>query len=280
MAKRKRPTQKPRRRPPKGTAAARPAGTAGSKAARAAGGRAGQRYWIYGAHPVLAALANPERTVRRLLITAEAARRLEPGPPGKSPPEPRPEIVERATIERLLPAGAVHQGLAAEVEPLDQPDLAEICIVALGTPVVVLDQVTDPQNVGAVFRAAAAFGARAVVMTDRHAPPEGGALAKAAAGALELVPLVRVTNLARALDALKEAGYWCLGLDGAAPEPIASVPRDRPFAVVLGSEGEGMRRLTAERCDMLARIPISPRIESLNVAAAAAITLYELTRNG
>jgi len=234
--------------------------------------------WLYGVHPVLAALANPERTLGRLLITAEARERLAGDLPAGAP---TPEIVERGALERVLPAGAVHQGIALEALPLPAADL-EVLLSGLDANsnalVVVLDQITDPQNAGAILRAAAAFGAAAFVTTDRHAPPASGAFAKAAAGALEAVPLVRVGNLVRALETLQAHGFWSLGLDGRAERGLAEADAGARIALVLGAEGAGLRRLTRERCDMLARIPIAPAVESLNVAAAAAIALYELTR--
>jgi len=234
--------------------------------------------WLWGAHPVLAALANPERHFGQFLMTAEAKERLA----GRLPPRaPSPKLVERSELERVLPAGAVHQGLALEAEPLPPADL-EVLLSGLapGAPalIVLLDQVTDPQNAGAVLRAAAAFGAAALVTTDRHAPPASGAFAKAAAGALEVVPLVRVGNLVRALETLQEHGFWSVGLDGEAQTSLSETDAGDRIALVLGAEGTGLRRLTGERCDMLARIPIGPAVESLNVAAAAAIALYELTR--
>ncbi|MFN4087533.1 MAG: 23S rRNA (guanosine(2251)-2'-O)-methyltransferase RlmB [Alphaproteobacteria bacterium] len=232
--------------------------------------------WIYGTHAVLAALRNPRRDVRRVLALADAAEHLAASLPGV-----RAEVAERAAIERHLPPGAVHQGLAAEVGALphlaveDAIDLAADRAHAL---LVVLDQVSDPQNVGAVLRSAAAFGASAVIVPDHGTPEPGGALAKAAAGALETVPLVRVVNLKRALDTLKAGGFWCIGLAGEATTGIAAHDMRGRTALVLGAEGPGLRRLTRESCDLLVRIPIRQEMESLNVAAAAAVSLYEWAR--
>ncbi len=234
---------------------------------------------LYGVHPVLHAAANPRRTIHRLLATADAARRH-----GAALARSRPEVpvltVERRDIEALLPPGAVHQGLAAECAPLPEPTLDRLLAGAPDDAVVVaLDQVTDPQNLGAVLRVAAAFAARAVVVTERHAPHATGALAKAAAGALEHVPLVREVNLARTLRMLQDAGFWCVGLDGEAPRTLAGHAPAGRTVMVLGAEGAGLRRLTRETCDALVRIPISGAVESLNVATAAAIALYELRRD-
>lgn len=224
-------------------------------------------YWLYGRHAVCAALANPARRIRRLLATAEAAARLPEGAGA--------ERVAAAAIAALLPPEAVHQGLAALVDPLAPPPLAQV--LAAPGPVVVLDRVTDPRNVGAVLRAAAAFSAAAVIVPDRHAPPEGGAMARAAAGALEHVPLLRAVNLARTLEALKRAGLWVVGLDPRAPVALAEAGLGgRRVALVLGAEDEGMRRLTREGCDLLVRLPQRPVVESLNVAVAAAVALYAL----
>ena len=234
--------------------------------------------WLYGVHPVLAALANPARIIGRFLITAEAHQRLAGDLPAGGP---TPRIVERGELDRALPKGAVHQGIAVEAEPLPAADL-EVLVSGLDPKarslIVVLDQITDPQNAGAVLRAAAAFGAAALITTDRHAPPTSGAFAKAAAGALETVPLVRVGNLVRALEILQSHGFWSLGLDTRADHTIADADTGRRVALVLGAEGAGLRRLTRERCDMLARIPIASAVESLNVATAAAVALYEVTR--
>jgi 23S rRNA (guanosine2251-2'-O)-methyltransferase len=251
-------------------------------------GSAGQRssgHWLYGMHPVLAALANPARHCHRLLATAEVERGLA----GRLPhllagrPGLQPEILDRAALDRILP-GAVHQGLALQTEPLAEPELDEVLRAAAGREravLLLLDQVTDPHNVGAILRSAAAFGALAVVLTERHAPGATATLAKAASGALETVPLVRVGNLARALDEIKAAGFWCAGLAAEASETLAEARLDGRVALVLGAEGEGLRRLTRERCDLLVRLPMAPgTVASLNVSNAAAVALYELFRRG
>jgi len=231
--------------------------------------------WLYGNHPVRAALANPHRQLRRLLGTVDALRELGPLPQGLGA-----ETVDRQRLDQMLPAGAVHQGLALLAGPLPDLDITEACSVVKGERnlVVVLDQVTDPHNVGAILRSAAAFGARAVVMTDRHAPPDSPVLAKSASGALEVIPLVRVTNLARAMEHLAQLGYWRVGLDGDGARTLAAARPSGPIALVLGAEGEGMRRLTREACDEIVRLPISGAVESLNVSNAAAIALYEVAR--
>ena len=241
--------------------------------------------WLHGRHAVMAALANPARHVLRLVVTAEAERHIrrhrgDAALPGF-------ELASAAAIARILARGAVHQGVAAKVTPLPPP-LLEDCLALEGdgaarsttTSIVVLDQVTDPRNVGAILRSAAAFGAAAVIMTDAHAPPESGTLAKAASGALEAVPLVRVANLSRALEVLARAGYWRVGLDPTASADLASLGGYQKVALVLGAEGAGMRRLTREHCDMVVRLPISKAVESLNVSATAAVALYALSRRG
>ncbi|MCX7371051.1 MAG: 23S rRNA (guanosine(2251)-2'-O)-methyltransferase RlmB [Alphaproteobacteria bacterium] len=230
--------------------------------------------WIHGLHPVAAALANPTRRIRRLLLTqdahAEMTRRVPP------PWSVVAERVERAHFT-FLPEDALHQGCAMLAEALEGPDITD-ALVRPG-PVLLLDQVTDPRNVGAILRSAAAFGAAAVVMQDRHAPPETGALARAASGALELVPIIRVVNLSRAIEELKRLDCWVVGLDGDARTTLAGAKLgSRRVALVLGAEGDGMRRLTREHCDEICRLPIRPEMESLNVSAAAAVALYELGR--
>ncbi len=237
--------------------------------------------WLYGRHAVAAALANPARRIKRGFATKNAADWLG----GLGLPQDRLLLIEDArpdAIDRLLPAGAVHQGLAVEAHDLDRARLKDVCDPESGggglRPVVVLDQITDPQNIGAIFRTAAAFGARAAIVQERRTPPLSGALAKAAAGAVETLPCVKVVNISRALEALGDLGYYCAGLAGDAGEPIAALPKDRPIALVFGAEGAGLRQLVGATCNGLYRIPIDPSMESLNVSNAAAISLYEATR--
>ena len=226
------------------------------------------RFW--GRHAVLAALVNPERRVLKLWTTREAAAALDL-------PQSLPvTFADVADLGRLVPPDAPHQGLVAEVEPLEDIWLGDL--LAQGEddrrPLLVLDQVTDPHNVGAILRSAAAFDALGLVTQDRHAPPESGALARAASGALELVPWVRVVNLARGLDEIADAGFWRIGLTGEANKSLGEAMGEARVALVLGAEGEGLRHNSAQHCDDLARLPISPRVESLNVSNAAAIALY------
>ncbi len=234
--------------------------------------------WLYGRHAAAAALANPHRRIRRGFATKNAFDWLKT----LELRDDRLALIEDArpdAIDRLLKEGAVHQGLAVEAFDLDRARLKDVCEPdGSRRPVVVLDQITDPQNIGAVFRSAAAFGARASIVQDRRTPPLSGALAKAAAGAVETLPCVKAVNIARALEALKDLGYHCAGLASTSAAPISELPIDRPIAIVLGAEGAGLRQLVGETCDRLYRIPIAPQMESLNVSNAAAIALYEATR--
>ena len=227
---------------------------------------------MYGWHTVTAALRNPARQLRKLLATDNAARRLtDEG----ITPSIAPEIVRPSAIaERLLP-DAVHQGLYLEADALPSPAIDKL--PAQGV-VLVLDQITDPHNVGAIFRSAAAFAVAAIVTTERHSPEATGALAKAASGALEHVPFVSVQNLARGLAALKENGFTVVGLDSEGDSDLAALPLRAPLALVLGAEGKGLRQLTKETCDHLARIDVPGAIKSLNVSNAAALALYVASR--
>ena len=245
------------------------------RAGRMKGGRGSGRATsghvrLWGRHPVEAALKNPARQHRKLWATREGIETLD----GELPPDFPVEYADVSDLARLVAKDAPHQGLVLECEQLPNVFLNEVATGDPARPVVVLDQVTDPHNVGAILRSAAAFGAACIVTQDRHAPPEGGVLAKSASGALESVPWVRVVNLARALDELAEAGYWRIGMAGEAEATLAEALPAGPLAVVMGAEGEGMRHNIAQHCDALARLPISSSIESLNVSNATAITLY------
>jgi len=230
--------------------------------------------WLYGTHAVAAALANPARRLRRLMLTEEAEAALTQRLP---PPWPlQPERVERGRLDQLLGRDIAHQGLALLADPLAPPSL-QLALDRTG-PLLVLDQVTDPRNVGAILRAAASFGAAAVITQDRNAPEETGALAKAASGALETMPLLRAVNIARTLIALKAANIWVVGLDAGGGTLAGPALAGRRVALVLGAEGDGLRRLTRETCDEIAGFAMQGAVGSLNVSAAAAVALYELTR--
>lgn len=278
MSKRNPPDPPPKHARPRRTKPARrPAESPGTEAGT---------YWIYGHHAVRAALKNPARQAHRLLASRNMIQEIErqwrdDWPSGVLPCPP--ETVPPAELSRLLPAGAVHQGVALEAERLPRHSLEEICAFASASPpatFLALDQVTDPHNVGAILRSAAVFGLSAVITTDRHAPEESGALAKAASGALDLIPWVRVTNLAQALTALKDRGIRIVGLSedgaplGACLAPLAT----EPVALVMGAEGPGLRRLTAERCDARAALPAPGPLQTLNVSNAAAVACYERSR--
>jgi 23S rRNA (guanosine2251-2'-O)-methyltransferase len=226
---------------------------------------------LFGLHAVEAALKNPARRVLRLLLTENAERRLAETIGAIKAPIER---VSPRDLDRLLGPDAVHQGAALETEPLPEPDWEDLASAAGGRPLLVLDQVTDPHNVGAILRSSAVFGASGLVMTRRHSPPLNGVLAKAASGALELVPVALVGNLAGALGELKSAGFTVVGLEGSAPQSIEQLDWSRPTALVMGSEGKGLRELTRKICDTLASITTDGPVASLNVSNAAAIALH------
>ena len=236
-----------------------------------------QFYWLYGLHAVQAALKNPSRTSQSLVATSTGTQALASLPGGTL----RPELLTQGALAALLPVGAVHQGLALQVKPLQNPLLEEILANSrnqMQRPILVLDQVTDPRNVGAILRSATAFGAAGVIVPDRHSPKESGAMAKSASGALDHMPMARVTNLARSLDKIGQQGFWRIGLDSKGVQPLKTAITGNSIALVLGGEGKGLRRLTREKCDVLARIPNDPVVASLNVSASAAAALYELLR--
>lgn len=230
--------------------------------------RDGDTVILYGWHPVTLALTNPKRRIRKLYATENAARRLAEE---NIVPKVAPEIVRPDAIAGQLPADAVHQGLLAEADPLPTPDISTLATDGI---VLVLDQITDPHNVGAILRSAAAFAVKAIVTTARHSPEATGVLAKSASGALELVPLVTVQNLARALNELNDSGFLTVGLDSEGTEDLGTVPLQQPLALVLGAEGKGLRQLTRETCSVVARLDMPGEIKSLNVSNAAVLALY------
>jgi len=246
-------------------------GRAGRMKGGRGSGRAGSgQVRLWGRHAVEAALKNPGRVHRKLWATRDAIDTLD----GELPADFPLEYAEATDLARLVAKDAPHQGLVLECAPLEDMHLDEVLDGDPARPIVVLDQVTDPHNVGAIMRSAAAFGAAALVTQDRHAPPEGGVIGKSASGALEVLPWVRVVNLARALEQIAEAGYWRIGLTGTANATLGETLAAGPIALVLGAEGEGMRQNIESHCDVLAKLPIGELIESLNVSNAGAIALY------
>ena len=234
------------------------------------------RIWLYGQHAVAAALANPDRPCYRVLATEATLPGIEAAARSRAI---TPEKVPAERIAQLLPPEAPHQGLAAAVGPLPDRDPGELgADPSARSLVLALDQVNDPRNLGAILRTAAALGVEGVILPDRRSAELGGACAKAASGALDLVPLVEVVNLGRTLADLKQRGYWVVGLDAAGSAALETLDLPPRIVLVLGSEGEGLRRLVAEQCDHLARLEIDPRMESLNVSVAAGIALYLLAR--
>lgn len=230
---------------------------------------------LYGRHAVVSALQNQQRKIEKLLCTPENAAEF-----SRKYPQITVVSTDKKEIDRLLPPEAVHQGLALFCSPLAGLSIEELCERADNLEkgvVLILDQVTDPQNIGAIIRSCAAFGALALIVQDKNSPQESGAMAKAAAGTMEFMPVVRVTNLVRAVEILKQHGFWTVGMDGYAKTTIDKMDKSGKWAVIMGSEGAGMRRLVEESCDMTVRLPISEKVESLNVSTAAAITLYELS---
>ena len=240
------------------------------KGGRGSGRASAGQVRLWGHHAVEAALKNPERRHHKLWATREAIAELD----GELPEGFPVEYAAVTDLERLVARDAPHQGLVLECAPLEDVFLDAVAAGDPARPVLILDQVTDPHNVGALLRSAAAFDAACIVTQDRHAPPEGGVIGKAASGALEVVPWVRVVNLARAMDELAERGYWRLGLAGEAEATLAEALPAGPVALVLGAEGPGMRANIANHCDALARLPINDAMESLNVSNAGAIALY------
>ena len=230
---------------------------------------------LYGRHAVLAALKNKKRQIHKILCTKENAEEI------KKATSLIPQIAEKKDIDKLLPPDSVHQGFALYCSRLADYSLEEIIEMASDKErchVLILDQITDPQNIGTIIRSAVAFNTLALIMQDKNSPLESGAMAKAAVGTLEHLPVARVTNLSRAIEKLKKAGFWVVGMDGYAKTTIDQLDKSGKTAIIMGSEGKGMRRLVEENCDIAVKLPMSELAESLNVAAAAAIALYEINK--
>ena len=236
---------------------------------------------LYGRHAAEAAIANKKRIVTGVLCVPENAEMFKALLLRSGREVSLLKVIPKKEIERLLPADAVHQGVVVQAKALENFTLEDVCLLADGQAhcrLLILDQVTDPQNVGAIIRSCAAFGALALVMQDKNSPAESGAMAKASAGTIELVPICRVTNLSRAIEKLKNAGFWVVGMDGYATITLDKMNKNGKIALVMGSEGKGMRRLVEESCDETVRLQTDARVESLNVATAAAIALYEAAK--
>ncbi len=231
---------------------------------------------IYGRHAVFSALENPKRVIKKLLVAKENKSEFE----GKNF-KFIPTYVDKKEIDKILPNDAVHQGYALYCKRLDSCDIHDLISLSDNMErchVLILDQVTDPQNIGAIIRSCVAFDALGLIMQDKNSPLESGAMVKASAGTIEHLPISRVTNLSRAIELLKDNGFWVMGMDGYATTTIDKIKKGGKTAIVMGSEGKGMRRLVQENCDSSVKLPISSNVESLNVSTAAAIALYELNK--
>jgi 23S rRNA (guanosine2251-2'-O)-methyltransferase len=232
---------------------------------------------IYGRHAVISALSNPKRIIKKLLITKENKAEIDDLKQNISY-----SIVDKKDIDKILPKDAVHQGFALYCNRLETYDIRDLVALSNNKDkchILILDQVTDPQNIGAIIRSCAAFDTLGLIVQDKNSPLESGAMVKASAGTIEFVPISRVTNLSRAIEILKENNFWVMGMDGYATTTIDKINKSGKIAIVMGSEGKGMRRLVQENCDSSVKLPISSNVESLNVSTAAAIALYELNKD-
>lgn len=230
--------------------------------------------WIYGIHAVLAALNNSSRKHQKIICTQKMREHL------KQKLNIKDIVIEIATsgeIYSLLPEGSVHQGVALKTTPI--PICSDLESLKLDSPIIILDQVSDPHNIGAIMRSAAAFGFEAIIMTQDHAPSETPIIAKTACGALEILPIITATNLVRTMEKLKQAGYWCVGMDGSAKTNLRDYKAEPKTALIMGAEGKGLRPLTQKNCDFIVKLPINKAMESLNVSNASAIAMYEIAQN-
>lgn len=232
-------------------------------------------YWLYGKHPVIAALNNPKRKIFKIIAAGNEILSSEMTDLLKNRSIPL-EIMVKHEFDSFLPKDALHQGLCAQVAFLDNCPLEKIIANHQTKHLLILDQVTDPHNIGAIMRTSAAFDVSAVIIPEKNSCPETGVLAKSASGALDLIPIVRVVNLVSAIKLLKKNNFWIIGLDAYSEKELSQIEIPSKTVLVLGSEGSGLRRLTLENCDFTAKLPISKQIESLNVSNAAAIALYEI----
>lgn len=236
---------------------------------------------LYGRHPVMAAIANPNRKINKILCAKDTYDEVKEQCQKFQVNLGIINTVDKREIDRVVPRDAVHQCFAIHCQELEEYSLEDICILAEEQDdchLLVLDQVTDPQNIGAIIRSCVAFNALGLIMQDKNAPNETGAMAKASAGTIEHLPICRVTNLSRAIHQLKSAGFWTVGMDGYAETTIDKMNKSGKIAIIMGSEGKGMRRLVEESCDSTVKLPTSDKVESLNVSTAAAIALYEINK--
>jgi 23S rRNA (guanosine2251-2'-O)-methyltransferase len=234
--------------------------------------------FIYGIHPCFAAMQNPKRVIEKVYITDPKILERKPFTASKLLSR-QIQVVKKDFLETLLPSGAVHQGIAFKVQPLPFLDLSEVLDSEEADQIIViLDQVSDPHNIGAILRSCAVFGAKALILTDRNAPKESATLAKTASGALEFVPLCFVKNLAQSLATIKAAGFWCVAFAEEAKQTLDQIDLTGKIALVMGAEGEGIRRLTAENCDFYVKLNTTTNFSTLNVSNAAAIALYETSQ--
>lgn len=240
----------------------------------------GNQSFLYGRHPVMAAINNPKRKINKIFCVKENVEEIKKAL-NIAKRNISISIVDRKELDKMLPKDAVHQGFAIQCQELDNYTLDEISRLAENQQnchILILDQVTDPQNIGAIIRSCVAFDTLALIVQDKNAPTETGTMAKASAGMIEQLPICRVTNLSRAISQLKDCGFWIIGMDGYATTYISEINKTGKIAIVMGSEGKGMRRLVEENCDTTVKLPISSTVESLNVSTAAAITLYEINK--
>lgn len=238
-------------------------------------------FFLYGRHPVMAAIGNPHRNIIKLYCCKENSEEIKKAL-NQNKRNISMSIIDKKDLDKMLPKDSVHQGFAAQCQELENFTLDEICRLAdekTNCHILILDQVTDPQNIGAIIRSCVAFDTMALILQDKNSPTESGAMAKASAGMIEQLPICRVTNLSRAINQLKDSGFWVIGMNGYATTYIDGINKNGKIAIIMGSEGKGMRRLIEENCDLTVKLPISPKVESLNVSTAAAITLYEINKN-